>query len=313
MSLLSKKHPKKQAPGRRNRPLETRSSDSDLADRYAFRRNRTLTGSTSSNIVSPGEKNSQLQSPRVHAHHLVGVRRRLGAILTVVFASSLMLFVLISQFTSDVTIHIKDVPTATIQPSYSNIITEYYNQRPVERLRFMLDRSNLTRFVQTKAPEIADVDVVGSAGFAKSEIVLTPRKPVAGWDMSGVRQYVDASGTAFALNYYEAPGVQIVDNSGVPAEAGRAVASNRFLGFVGRLVGLTAERGYDVEQVIIPADTTRQVELKIKGIAFNVKCSIDRPAGEQAEDLDKAIKYLAQSGRSPGYIDVRVSGKAFYR
>jgi len=312
MSLLSKKKSNKQTPGRRSRVLETRPKSPELLDRYAFRRNRTLTGSTSSSVTSLSENNNQLKSPRVHAHLLVDRRRRLGAVLGVVFIAAAALFGLISEFTAGVSVQIKNVSAAVVDPSYTKIINDYYGQRPIERLRFLLDSDALTRFVQTKAPEIASATVRGSVGFAKSEVVLVARQPVTAWDMGGIRQYVDASGTAFGRNYYETPGVQIVDNSGVPTEAGKAVASNRFLGFVGRLVGLTAERGHTVEQIIIPPDTTRQIELKIKDIPYRVKCSIDRPAGEQAEDLDRAIKYLAQRGRAPQYIDVRVSGKAFY-
>jgi hypothetical protein len=41
--------------------------------------------------------------------------------------------------------------------------------------------------------------------------------------------------------------------------------------------------------------------------------SVDRPAGEQAEDAMRAIKYLQSKGMTPAYIDVRVGGKAYYK
>ena len=68
-----------------------------------------------------------------------------------------------------------------------------------------------------------------------------------------------------------------------------------------------------MQQVIIPASTTRQVELRIKKVSYPVKFSVDRPAGEQTEDMARVIKYLKSKGVNPDYVDVRVSGKAFYK
>jgi len=313
MKLPKKKNadiPRRRQPGA---APQTRASDAELAERYAFKRNRTLTGSSSSQVVSSGEGTAQLKSPRVHAHHLALQRRQLGMMLTIILLISLALYILISQFTAKASIAIRNQPTTTATASlYEPIIQEYYGQHPVERLRFLLNDRTFLAFVQTKAPEIESIKVEPGSVFATSQFTITPRRPITGWTINGSQQYVDGNGTAFTRNYFAAPPVQIVDNSGVPVTPGQAVASNRFLGFVGRLVGFSQQRGYTVEQVIIPAGTTRQVDLKIQGISYPIKCSIDRSAGEQAEDLDRAIKYLQQRGMTPANIDVRVSGKAFY-
>lgn len=312
MQLIPKKKSKTNTP-RRRQELQQRATTDDLSERYSFQRNRTLTGSSSSRISSPNEGGAQLKSPRVHVHHLANARRRIGSVLGVVLLVSLGLYLLISQFTAKVAISIQDTPQTSVQTLYEPVVQEYFGQHPIERLRFLASSEELTKYVQTKAPEIETVTIEPSSVFATSRIILKARQPITGWTINGSQQYVDGSGTAFSRNYFAAPGVQIVDNSGVPVTSGQAVASNRFLGFVGRLVGFSQKRGYTVEQVIIPSGTTRQLELKIKDIPYHIKCSIDRPAGEQAEDLDRAIKYLQQRGMSPAYVDIRVSGKAFYR
>jgi hypothetical protein len=139
------------------------------------------------------------------------------------------------------------------------------------------------------------------------------RKPVAGWKIDNKQYFVDAKGVAFERNYYGNPTVQIVDDSGAVLQQGTTVASNRFLGFVGRIVALSKDRGYIVSQAILPAGTTRQLEVKIQDVGPLVKLSIDRPAGEQVEDMGRALVFLAGRGQSPAYVDVRVSGKAFYQ
>ena len=310
MKLIPKQKSKTNGPRRRQ---EQRPTSNDLTERYSFQRNRTLTGSSSSRISSPNEGGAQLKSSRVHVHHLADTRRRIGSILGAVLLVSLGLYLLISQFTAKVSISIQDAPQISTQALYEPIVQDYFGQHPIERLRFLSSNKELTKYVQTRAPEIKTVETTPSSAFATSRITLKARQPITSWTIDGSRQYVDESGTAFSRNYFTDPNVQIVDNSGVPVTSGQAVASNRFLSFVGRLVGFSLKRGYAIEQVIIPAGTTRQVELNIKDIPYHIKCSIDRPAGEQAEDLDRTIKYLQQRGMTPPYVDIRVSGKAFYR
>jgi len=91
------------------------------------------------------------------------------------------------------------------------------------------------------------------------------------------------------------------------------VASNRFLGFVGRIVALSKSSGYTVTQAVLPVGTTRQLEIRLKDVVPIVRLSIDRPAGEQVEDMSRTLGYFIGRGEAPAYVDVRVSGKAFYR
>lgn len=310
MALFSKKQP--DAPRRRREAATERASESSLAQRYAFQRNRTFTGSASPNVTSSNEANSQLKSPRVQAHELVRKRRHIGLVLFLVLAGAAGLFVLISQFTAGVVVRGQDI-TMQLDPIYERTIQEYLSKQPIERLRFLLNEETLNRYLQAAAPEISDVQVQGAAGFGKSEFVVTMRRPIAGWAMHGQQQYVDNTGTAFGRNYFETPKVQIVDNSGIPVNAGQAVASNRFLGFVGRVVGLAKGQGYVAQQVIIPTGTTRQVEVRLEGVPYPIKFSVDRPAGEQVEDMARSLQWLSGHGITPQYLDVRVSGKAFYK
>ena len=310
MALFSKKQ--SDAPRRRREGAGGRASESGLAERYAFQRNRTLTGSASSKVSSTNEAGAQLKSPRVQAHELVQKRRHLGAILFLVVATAVGLFFLISQFTAGVIVRAHDA-SMRLDPVYEKTIQEYLSHRPIERLRFLLDKESLANYLRSETPEVADAEIEGSSGIGKSTFVLTMREPTAGWSIRGEQQYVDDSGTAFKRNYFSQPKVQIIDNSGIPVDSGQAVASNRFLGFVGRVVGLTKAQGYTIQQVIIPANTTRQVEIKLEGVVYPVKLSVDRGAGEQVEDMARSLRWLSGRGITPRYLDVRVSGKAFYQ
>jgi hypothetical protein len=312
MALFSRKQPKDAPRRRQAQGSNERITESQLDERYSFRRNRTLTGSSSSKVSTPNEEAAQLKSSRVHAHELATKRRHISAILLIVLLVSLGLYILISQFTAGTVIRAADT-SLKLDPNYANILQSYFSSQPIERLRFIMNEEHLTGYMQSRAPEIASVRLDGDAGFGKSRFIVEVRRPIAGWTVNGHQQYVDGTGTPFSRNYFASPAVEIIDKSGVQVEAGQAVASNRFLAFVGRIVGLTPTWGYKVTQIVIPSGTTREVEASFEGIKYPVKLSVDRPEGEQIEDAARAIAWMTAHKLSPQYIDVRVGGKAYYR
>lgn len=309
MALFSRKN---QHETPRRRQAASRAEESDLQERYSFQRNRTLTGSSSSHVASPSESNAQIKSPRVQAHELTRQRRHIGATLLLVLSGAGLLFFLVSQFTAGVQVRVSDV-SMKLDDGYAQIIEDYFGSQPLERFRFAVNEEHLSQYVELRTPEVASVAVEGSSGFGKTTFILHLREPIAGWTINGKQRFVDSTGTAFTRNYFSTPPVQIVDKSGLQVEAGQAIASNRFLGFVGRAVALSKQQGFTVTQVIIPAGTTRQVELRLTGVGYPIKLSIDRGVGEQTEDMARAVRWLRSRNVSPKYLDVRVSGEAFYR
>lgn len=301
MSLFSKKQP--DLP--RRRMMDDNSAAPIVQSENSFRRNRTLTG-----IVSPN-----LESPRSHVHHLTIRRRKVLSVLSVVFLASVLLWTLISNFTAMATITVLDVSMSKKVDGllYEKAIQEYLDVNPMERLHFLLNQPALNSYISNKLPEVADITQKGMTMIGKTEFVLTMRRPIAGWVMNNKQSYVDSAGVPFDKNYFTNPDVQIIDNSGASPIKGAAVASNRFLGFVGRVVASAKRNGYTVTQASLPANTTRELEVKLKEGNYVVRLSIDRPVGEQVEDMARAVKYFVGVGQTPEYIDVRVSGKAFYK
>lgn len=300
-------------PHRRMQSDVTIKEDSARPESEGFRRNRTLTGSSSSNVRSTNEAKAQLKSERVQTHELVRKRRGVGALFLIIATGAFCVFLLINQLTATVVVRADDVTMRIDDAVYERAIQNYLGSRPTERLRFLLNAKELSDYVESSVPEVSNIRAEGSAGLGKSTFVLTMRTPVAGWSVNGKQQYVDESGVSFAKNYFPQPTVQIVDKSGIPVVAGQAIASNHFLGFVGLVVGLAKAQGYTVTSVIIPEHTTRQVQLQLKDVSYPVKFSVDRKAGEQVEDMARGIKWLTSKNVSPEYLDVRVANKAFYK
>lgn len=271
-----------------------------------FRRNQTL---SSYRHATPEE------STRQKAHHLALQRRRLGGIMLIVVAAVVLLLLLLWQLVAQVhiTTSTRQLGATFEAEQYEASVNQYFALNPAQRLRFALDESALSTFVSSQQPEVEAVAVSGLAGLAQANFSITFRTPVAGWQINGRQNYVDAHGVVFEKNYYASPSVQIVDESGISSEQGTAVASSRLLGFIGRVVAQAGERGYTVTEATLPASTTREVDIHLKGIKTRIKFSIDRGAGEQVEDMDRVLKFLAARKSKPTYVDVRVSGKAAYK
>ncbi len=291
-----------------------RATEADLETRYAFRRNRTLTGSLASGVESAKVQHMELRSERVQGHDLKSHRRRLGGVLLVVLACAGLLAYLVytSIATPIITAH---TPISVDRALYQQLTQQYLNAHPLQRFRFTLDTGALTGYLQSHgAPEVASIDShTHFAGFASSTIVVTMRQPAVVWHTSSHTFFVDEFGNAFERNYYAEPAVQIVDESGIQTNGNQVLASNRFLGFIGKVIGQMKRQGYEVTKITLPKNTTRQVAVSVNQISYPIKFSIDRSAGEQAEDAARAMRYLTSKGAPVEYIDVRIGGKAYYR
>lgn len=225
------------------------------------------------------------------------------------------LYTLLVQLVATESIQVRDVSLLTTADSraYQDAVEQYYVSRPIERLRFMLKQNDLLSHIQSTHPEVNSIRVEQGGRLGEAVVAITARQPIARWSIDGDNKYVDGQGVVFDHSYYGDPGLQIVDNSGARADSGKLVASNRFLGFIGRVLSGSQANGLSVNAVTIPAGTTRQIIITLKGSPIQYKLSVDRSAGQQVEDMTRVSKYLADRGLVPTYVDLRIAGKAYYK
>lgn len=294
----------------------TEAPESGSDDSYLFRRNQTITGSRSPHVASANERDAQLRSPRSTAHALHRRRRSLFSWLLLSLAVVAGCLVILYQYSAEVRVGLEGQVSALEeqqQQRYQDVIQDYLSRHPGERLRWWLNRQQLADYLQQhEASEVADVVDARRSGLGVTTFTLKMREPLASWTVDGREQFVDASGTIFARNYYNSPAVQIIDESGVQTDDARTVASGRFLSFIGQSIGYMNRFQVPAHAVVIPPQTTRQLQLQLAD-GMRIKFSIDRPAGQQAEDAARAVRYFQGQGTAVEYIDVRVSSKAFYK
>lgn len=314
---MSKKQ--QNVPARRRASFDgqiSHANEPGAAQRYAFRRNRTLTGSIASRVDSAKVSSAHLKSPRMHAHDLRRHRHRLGAMLAGVVIALGGLTYLLFNFVA--LPKVAGLPPGA-QPqdygSYEALVQNYLKEYPADRFMFATRTERLASYMQQNgAPEVHSVDSdIRFAGIGTGTLTVNLRSPVVVWRTGDAELFVDRTGVAFSRNYGPPPNVEVVDKSGIRVSDNQVLASNRFLGFIGRVVGAMSDQGYTVTQVEIPAGVTRQVDVRLAGVGYPVKLSVDRPTGEQAEDATRAVRHMEKYAINPQYLDVRVSGKAYFR
>ena len=278
----------------------------DMA-RAQYRRNQT---------VSSYKRIEMSESERQKSHSLVMQRRKLGTVFIVAASVVVLLFIGLWQFIAQPIVALADteITQAVDTAPYEKAVAEYVGRNPSQRFRATVNERLLTEYVASVHGEVASVSV--AHGFtlpSQVRFTITFRQPVASWQIRGTEYFVDKEGVVFGKNYFSTPGVTVVDESGIAPEQGSAVASGKLLGFLGRVVDQAKGRGYTVSQALLPADTTRRVDITLEGGETRVRLSTDRGVGVQVEDMDRALQYFTSRGTTPQYIDVRVGGRAAYR
>lgn len=102
------------------------------------------------------------------------------------------------------------------------------------------------------------------------------------------------------------PTVQIIDENGTGV-------SNRMKEYVGTIEKDLQDLGYTVNRAVIPAGKSREVDVFLNNYEYYFKLNIDRASAVSAEDVSRMVAYLSERGINPGYVDVRVKGKGYYK
>lgn len=269
----------------------------------AYRRHRPL---NTRQAATPAEA-----SERLATHQLVQRRRQLGRWLAMSLAGVAAVLSLLWQLAVTAEVLTPDAASGRAAQSYRVVLEAYFQQRPAERLRFLLDHTALTAYFLEQAPEVKTVRLE-AGGLASARLKLTFRQPVAQWSAQKT-YFVDEDGVTFEKNYFAAPSVVVRDESGVPTTGGQEVVNRRFLSFLGQSVALLAKQGLPVQEAVLPQGAIRQIQFRIKDSPTVIIMTQDREARAQVEQAVRALAWMRQAGQQPRSIDVRVDQRVFYR
>ena len=290
----------------KDQPL-TRREKRELAEKSRavslsqnFNRNQTISGYRAE------------ESERMENRKLVIRRRKISGFFIGLMAASILIFIILLQLV--IKISVVAPATKLNQPEkYAQAIDSYYNARPIERLQSYLDKQNLLNELQREYPEIEDITGLRTVNLTNYKFELKFRQPVAAWKSGSAMLYVDSNGVSFTKNYYDEPKIIISDESALQVSSGKTIASNSFIGFIGRLISAAQQKELTVSKISIPPASLRQVEVTLDGVKFPVKMLTTASVEGQVNNLVSAINYFNQHQISPSYLDLRVEGKGYYK
>lgn len=281
---------------------------------YVFRRSRTLTGSVSSQVAAPAASRGQLKTDRLKLHELKAHRRKILRMFGFVMFIIACIGFLLANFIITPGIIASQPSDKPVQAdTYRNTMYSYFADRPMERFGFLLDQSNVERYIKQNHTEVQTVSVERDWYGGNVRIDIFFRTPLLVWKTGNQQFYVDNQGIAFTYNHFAEPTVAVTDQTGLSPDQSGAVASTRFIRFLGRMVGAVNDYGKGKVAAIIIPPSTREIDLKLEGREYPIKTNSDRDPLQQAEDIASALSHLDQKGIKPQYIDLRVAHKAFYK
>ena len=84
--------------------------------------------------------------------------------------------------------------------------------------------------------------------------------------------------------------------------------------YAGKLERELTKSGLKPEKFIIPLGKTRQLHVHLSDTKHFFKVNTDRSIGETAEDIVRMSKHISsQNLKNLTYVDVRISGRAYYK
>lgn len=107
------------------------------------------------------------------------------------------------------------------------------------------------------------------------------------------------------------PTIEVVDEN---AAATGGEITSRMSEYIGQAETEFREYGYQPTKAVLPNGSIREVDFYLDGYNGYIKMITDRGAGVSIEDADRMLRYLAGQGINDfRYIDVRISGKAYWQ
>lgn len=280
---------------------------------YAFRRSRTMTGSSSDTVRAAAETHADLQSDRLKHHTLRKQRRHLGVYLLISMVCVSGLLLLVNNFMLSTALRQSPGVTAADASAYKTAIDAYLSGHANERFVFSLRGEALLDTIQQRYPEVKAITVDVQPWLQPALVRIDLRTPIASWTIGSTKYYIDGSGVAFQKNHGPEPTLVVEDDTGINPNDTAAVASERMIRYIGRLVALLKQNGLTVERLILPPATSREVDVRLSGVSYTIKTDLDRDPAGQVADVVQAVGYLNRRGITPSYADVRVSSKLYYK
>ena len=172
-----------------------------------------------------------------------------------------------------------------------------------------LQTTKLSSDLKALDPELKGVDIQRSWPHGIN-VIVTQKQPAFGWSTGNQNYLLDRDGTVIGTL---APGSKlplVVDGSNLPVQKGQRVVTASFVTFCTEILAGLPSVGLGAVGLRVQ-DTTFDLYIQTNK-SYQLIFDTSRPAVDEIADL-KAVQG-AMAGKVPTqYIDMRISGKAYYK
>jgi len=202
---------------------------------------------------------------------------------------------------------------------YAQAVHRLFVSTPLNGNKVTINAAAITKELRRQYPELAGVSL-SLPVFGHQPVVYlqpaTPRLILSG--QSGQSFVVDRAGRALLstnrvgrLDDLKAP--VVTDQSGLLMKAGETVIDSNSVAFISEVVGQLEAKGLVVSSLTLPQGTS-ELMVGISGAPYAVKFNIRGDAREGAGAFLAVKRHLDGQHIQPSqYVDVRVSGRAYYK
>lgn len=184
------------------------------------------------------------------------------------------------------------------------------------RNKITFDSQSVISDMQKKFPEISSGSVELPFFSQTPTIRLHIDKPSFRLTSGGENYIVDSGGVvvAKASDLTNIKGLyDVIDQSGFVAAIGKQVLSSSETGFIDTVIAECKRAKVPISSLTLPA-SPQEMDLRANGQPYFVKFYLGGDALSQTGQFLAARAQFAKNGGSPSqYLDVRVSGKIFYK
>lgn len=226
----------------------------------------------------------------------------------------LAIFVYLQLLTPKATVSLNDKSYHSTA-DYSKTIDQHLSSL-TNRLKLTFNRAKFERQLKTQYPEIDKV-VVQLPFFGRNPKVKLVVAPPSFNLSSGGQVYIVSANGFVATNSSQFTNASklpsVVDQSGFVAAPGKQVLSRQSINFINTVLAQAKRGGVSVQSMTLPTNPA-EVDLRAADRAYYVKFNITGDATLQAgQYLAARHKFDAENTQPSEYLDVRVSGKIYYK
>jgi cell division septal protein FtsQ len=261
--------------------------------------------STGDSAPSPFQKKAPKKS----------IRRYLFGVLDIVLIALIFIGILYSMVIKPDPKLIVNSQAFHSQAEYRAYAKQLFSQLK-NRNKVTYDGQEITLAMKKKFPEIKSIDTELPLFSEKPALRIVVAKPSLKVQNNGISYVVDSQGVVVATAN-RIPGAKqlplVVDESGYGAQVGRPLLSGTAVDFINTVLAQAKSAKVPVSLLTLPP-VAQEIDLKTTDQPYYVKFYLGGDALTQAGQYLAARAHFIQTSQAPSqYLDVRVSGKIFYK